>query len=76
MYKISDEVINFIENTMKTWRVELTAGGKIFAETKIQRGIFQGEALSSLLFIITMMLLNHQLRKCSVGYNLLNRRTI
>ena len=27
MYKISDEVINFIEKNMKTWRVELTAGG-------------------------------------------------
>ena len=26
MYKISDEVINFIVKTMKTWRVELTAG--------------------------------------------------
>ena len=24
MFKISDEVINFIEKTMKTWRVELT----------------------------------------------------
>ena len=28
IYKISDDVINFIEKTMKTWRVELTAGGK------------------------------------------------
>ena len=27
MYKISDEVINFIEKTMKTWRAELKAGG-------------------------------------------------
>ena len=26
MYKISHEVINFIEETMKTWRVELIAG--------------------------------------------------
>ena len=28
MYKISHEVINFIEQTMKTWREELTAGGR------------------------------------------------
>ena len=28
MYKISDGVINFIEKTMKIWRVELTAGVK------------------------------------------------
>ena len=42
MYK----VINLIEQTMKTWRVELTAEGRSMAETKIQRGIFQGDALS------------------------------
>ena len=40
MYKISYVVINFIVKTMKTWRVELTAGGRNLAEAKIQRGIF------------------------------------
>ena len=68
MYKISHEVINFIEKTMKTWKVELTAGGRSLAKTKIQRGIFQGDALSPLLFIIVMMLLNH--RKRTAGYKL------
>ena len=70
IYKISHEVINFIEQTMKTWRVELTAGGRSIAETKIQRGIFQGDALSPLLFIIVMMQLNHILRKCAASYKL------
>ena len=70
MYKISHEVINFIEQTMKTWRMELTAGRRSIAETKIQRGIFQGDALSPLLFIIAMMPLNHILRKCAAGYKL------
>ena len=37
---------------MKAWRVKLTAGGKSLAEEKIQRGIFQGDPLSPLLFII------------------------
>ena len=67
---VSHKVINFIEKTMKTWRVELTAGGKSLAETKIQRGIFQGDALSPLLFIIAMMSLNHILRKCTAKYKL------
>ena len=70
MYKISYEVINFIEETMKIWRVELTAGGRNLAETKIQRGIFQGDALSSVSFIIAMMSLNHIHRKCTAGYKL------
>ena len=38
------------------------------AEAKIKRGIFQGDALSALLFIIVMMLFNHILRKCTGGY--------
>ena len=67
MYKISHEVINFIEKTMQTWRVDLTAGGRSLAETKIQRGIFQGDTPSPLLFIIAMMPLNHIPRKCMAG---------
>ena len=62
IYEISDDVINFIEKTMKTRRVELTVGGKTLAEAKIQRGIFQGDELSPLLFIIAMMPLNHILK--------------
>ena len=70
MYKISHETMNFIVKNMKNWRVELTAGGKSLAETKIQSGIFQGDALSPLLFIIAMMPLNHILRKRTAGYKL------
>ena len=70
MYKISNDVINFIEKTMKNWKAELTAGGKSLAETKIQRGIFQGDALSPLIFIIAIMPLYHILRKCTAGYKL------
>ena len=70
MYKISHEVINFIEKTMKTWRVELTAEGRRLGEAKFQSGSFQGDALSPILFIIAMMPHNHILRKYTVGYKL------
>ena len=70
MYKISLEVINFVEKNRNTCRVELTSGEKSLAETKIQKGIFLGGALSLLLFKIGMMPLNHILRKCTVGYKL------
>ena len=51
MYKTFDEVIKFIEETM---RVELTAGGKSLAVVKMQRNIFQGYALSPLLIVIAI----------------------
>ena len=68
--KIPDQIVQFIEKTMPTWRVELTAGGQRLAEIKIQRGIFQEDAVSPLLFVIAMMPLNHIVRKGTAGYKL------
>ena len=55
---------------MKTWKVELTNGGRSLAEANVQRGIFQGDAQSSLLFIITIIPVKHILRECTAGYKL------
>ena len=48
MYKISYEIIKFIEKTIKTRKVELTVEGRSLAEEKVLRGIFQGDSLSTL----------------------------
>ena len=42
---------------------KLTEGGKSFAEAKIPRGIFQGDAQSPLLFIIAIMQLRQHTQK-------------
>ena len=68
MNKISDEVINFIENTMESWRLKLTAGEKNSTEVKIQKGIFQGDVLSRISLVIIMMPLNQIIRKNIGGY--------
>ena len=66
MYKISDEVINFIVKLWKpgkwNWQQEW--------EVKVQIGIFQGDALSLLLFINAMMPLHHTLRQYTARYKL------
>ena len=41
---------------------------KTLAEVKIQRGIFQGDALSPLEFVKAIMQLIHILRKCTGDY--------
>ena len=43
---------------MKNSKIELTAGGMTVAYVKIQTGIFQGDALSSLLLMIAEILQN------------------
>ena len=70
IYQIPDQIVQFIENTMQTWRVELIAGGQSLVEVKMQRGIFQGDALSPLLFVIAMMALNLFLSKFTARYKL------
>ena len=52
MYKISDEIIKFIKKTTKDLWAEFTAERKTLAEMKIHCGIFQGDVLSPLLFLI------------------------
>ena len=69
MCKISKKVIKFIAEVMMNRKMELIAGGKTLTEVTIPGGIFQGDVLSSLLFIIAMMPLNHILRKYASGYN-------
>ena len=64
MNKISNKVINFITETMKNRKVELTA------REKTLRGIFQGDELSPLLFVIAMIPLIYILRNCAVGHKL------
>ena len=47
----------------------MTAAGKA-QQSKVQRVIFQGDAVSPLLFVIAMIPLHHILRKCTVEYEL------
>ena len=49
-------------------KVVSIGGGKTLATMKIQRDIFQGDAFSSLLFVITILPLNYIFRKRTEGY--------
>ena len=56
---------------MRNWKREFTSNGDILGEVSIQRGKFQGDSLSPLLFIIILMLLSMTLNKTNYGYLLL-----
>jgi len=45
---VHKQINEFLHESMKAWRVELTCGEQILGEVKINRGIFQGDTLSPL----------------------------
>ena len=68
IYGIASNIITLIKNSMNNWRVELTANNKKLGEVKINRGIFQGDALSPLLFILALIPLSEILNDEKSGY--------
>ena len=65
---INEKVTSFLKNSMKSWEVELKCGNESLGNVKIRRGIFQGDSLSPLLFVIALIPLTYILRKSRPGY--------
>ena len=63
-------MISIISNSMVDWKTVLTSGGMALRQMDIRRGIFQGDSLSPLLFIVIMLPLTLVLRKMRAGYKL------
>ena len=59
IFCIVNNVQDFLDNSMKLWKLELNASGKKLGEVDIRRGIFRGDSLSPLLLILCMAPLTH-----------------
>jgi hypothetical protein len=68
MLGVSNNIRRSIEAAMQTWNTTLTANGQVLGDVRIRRGIFQGDSLSPLLFIVAMIPLTTILRKTKKGY--------
>jgi len=53
MHKIADNVCNFLEGSMSMWKTALTLNGRFLGYVNIRCGIFQGDSLSPLLFVMS-----------------------
>ena len=66
--RIADNIKKFIEKSMTNWKLLLSSNGTNLCEINVNRGIFQGDSLSPLLFIISMIPLSLLLRKVKASY--------
>ena len=73
-YKISSNIINFLKWVMPMWRTKLILrhknGVMEVNDILIRRGIFQGDILSPLLFILAINPVSFLLEKSQLGYKI------
>ena len=70
MFGVDPNTISFLKAAMAQSKVNLTAGSTTLGTVNIRRGIFQGDSLSPLEFVISMIPLSILLRKQRAGYEL------
>ena len=68
LFGVAQNIENFLSRSMKGWATELTSNGHSLGSIDIKRGIFQGDSLSPLLFVLCMVPLSLILREAKAGY--------
>ena len=73
VFGAAENMVLLLERSMNQWQVELSAGGRTLGSINV-RGIFQGDCLSPLLFVLALIPLSMVLRRVKAGYDLASRK--
>ena len=76
LYKVNPVLRTFIGNSMRHWKTTLEANSKEIARVHIKCGIYQGDALSPLLFCLGLNPLSDIIRKTAYGYQFKSGTTV
>ena len=68
IFHIADNIITFLETSMQSWQTILLLNQEIVGMISIKCGIFQGDSLSPILFILCLIPLTHLLNWNSFGF--------
>ena len=68
MFGIAENLRTFLQKSMQQWRLSLMANGEDLGEINVKRGIFQGDSLSPLVFVLSMVPLSLILKKVNACY--------
>ena len=76
MFGVAENIRVLLAITMKSWQTVLTSNGVNLGEVNIKRGIFQGDSLSPLPFVIALIPLTLILRKATAGYHFTDKTKV
>ena len=68
MFRIAENLRTFLQKIMQQQRLLLTVNGEDLGEVNVTRRIFQGDSLSPLLFVLSMVPLSLILKKVNACY--------
>ena len=68
LFGVVENIKTLLVNSMEKWRVMLRTGNSESGEVDIRRGIFQGDSLSPLVFVLALIPLSLILRKAKATY--------
>ena len=63
LFGVAENIGSLLVNNMGKWKVMLCSGNSELGEVEIKRGIFQGDSLSPLVFVLALIPLSLILRK-------------
>ena len=68
LFGVAENIKSLLVNSMEKWKLMLCSGNSELGEVEIKRGIFQGDSLSPLVFVLALIPLSLTLRKAKAAY--------